>query len=190
MFAKMKRRHGHRHGRHSWHHDLDGLEGGRPRRHGPHGRRRRLFDQGDLRFIILGLIAQKPRHGYEVIKDLEESFNGAYSPSPGVIYPTLTLLEDMGLATVEAVEGNKKRYSITAEGSAYLAEHKATIADVEARLKEARESFGTGPAPEVVRAIQNMRLALDQRLQRPANREASLKMAQAIDAATAAIEQS
>jgi len=69
---------------------------------GHHGPRRaeRVFDQGDLRFVILKLISQAPSHGYEIIKAIEEKVGGAYSPSPGVIYPTLTLLEELGYVTV------------------------------------------------------------------------------------------
>jgi hypothetical protein len=72
----------------------------------------RLFASGDLRFLLLELIAEKPRHGYELIKAIEEKLGGAYSPSPGVIYPMLTLLEETGLATVTN-EGTRKLYSIT-----------------------------------------------------------------------------
>src|SRR5580704_15477146 len=62
----------------------------------------RVFDQGDLRFVILKLISEAPRHGYEIIKAIEDKVAGAYSPSPGVIYPTLTLLEELGYVTVES----------------------------------------------------------------------------------------
>src|ERR1700684_3168633 len=76
---------------------------------GRHGRPDRVFEQGDLRLVLLKLIADKPRHGYELIKAVEEAVGGAYAPSPGVVYPTLTLLEDMGYATVQAeAEGGKK----------------------------------------------------------------------------------
>ena len=81
------------------------------------GRMGRFFDHGDLRFVVLKLIAEKPRYGYEVIKEIEERLGGAYSPSPGVVYPTLTLLEELGYATVSSAEGNKKLYAITPEGT-------------------------------------------------------------------------
>src|ERR1700754_2743671 len=67
---------------------------------GHHGGRRRLFDHGDLRFILLSMIAAKPAHGYDLIKALEERMGGGYSPSPGVIYPTLTMLEEQGYASL------------------------------------------------------------------------------------------
>ncbi|HEX4112449.1 MAG TPA: PadR family transcriptional regulator [Stellaceae bacterium] len=125
----------------------------------------RFFDHGDLRFLILKLIADKPRHGYELIKAIEEEFGGAYSPSPGVIYPTLTMLEDLGYTAV-AAEGNKKLYTITPEGRAFLAENQAQVDAVFGRLKEAGQTFGGGRAPEIKRAVHNLRLALATRLGR------------------------
>ena len=81
----------------------------------------RFFAHGDLRLVILNLIAEKPRHGYEIIKAIEEQVAGAYSPSPGVIYPALTLLEELGYVTVStAPEGGKKLHEITPQGRAFL----------------------------------------------------------------------
>src|SRR5450755_5153126 len=77
------------------------------------GREGRMFDSGELRLAILALIAEKPRHGYEVIKALSERVGGDYSPSPGVVYPTLTLLEDMGLASASIDAANRKLYAVT-----------------------------------------------------------------------------
>jgi hypothetical protein len=85
---------------------------------------RRLGSQ-DLQLVILALLAERPAHGYELIKSIEERSNGFYSPSPGVIYPALTFLEEIGHARVEQ-EGTRKLYSITAEGTAHLAENRAT----------------------------------------------------------------
>src|SRR5579862_740445 len=86
---------------------------------GPGGRRGgfrgRMFEQGDLKYVILQLLSEKPRHGYEVIKALEERLGGAYSPSPGAVYPTLTMLEDLGYARATTEESGKKIYEITAE---------------------------------------------------------------------------
>ena len=83
----------------------------------------RMLAQGDLRLLALALIAEQPRHGYEIIKVLEEKTEGWYAPSPGIVYPTLTYLEEAGYVTVEA-DGAKKLYSITEEGRAHLAENK------------------------------------------------------------------
>jgi DNA-binding PadR family transcriptional regulator len=80
----------------------------------------RMLAQGDLRLLALALIAQAPRHGYEIIKLVEEKTADWYSPSPGIVYPTLTYLEEAGYVTA-ATEGSKKLYTITDEGRAYLA---------------------------------------------------------------------
>ena len=79
----------------------------------------RMLAQGDLRLIVLALIAEQPRHGYEIIKLIEEKTSDWYSPSPGIVYPTLTYLEDLGYLTAQA-EGAKKLYTITDEGRAHL----------------------------------------------------------------------
>ena len=92
-----------------------GFGGGRPERH---------FDNGELRFVILQLIADKPSYGYEIIKAIEERLSGAYAPSPGVVYPTLTMLEEEGYATVSSTEGSKKLYAATERGVEYLKENK------------------------------------------------------------------
>lgn len=123
-------------------------------------RRGRLFDQGDLRLIALSLIAEKPRHGYELIKAIEDALGGAYAPSPGVVYPTLTLLEDLGHITLASEEGGKKLYAVTDEGRAYMAENEAAISAARARLDAAAEAFGGGPAPQILRAMENVRTAL------------------------------
>jgi DNA-binding PadR family transcriptional regulator len=95
-----------------------------------------VFEQGDLKYVILRLLAEKPRHGYEIIKELEERFGGAYAPSAGTVYPTLSLLEDLGYASVTPEEGGKKVYSITPEGQAYLDENKSAVEDVFERIQE------------------------------------------------------
>ncbi len=126
----------------------------------------RMFDHGNLRFVVLGLIAEKPRHGYEVIKAIEEACGGSYSPSPGVVYPTLTLLEELGHIAMEEAEGGKKRYTITPEGLAQLAANRAVVEQVQAKMAQARRERGDGPAPEIVRAMQNLRAAIGVRMGR------------------------
>ena len=93
----------------------------------------RMLAQGDLRLIALALIAEEPRHGYEIIKLVEEKTADWYSPSPGVVYPTLTYLEEAGYVTLSS-EGAKKLYTITEEGRAYLAEHRELADGVLKRL--------------------------------------------------------
>ena len=93
----------------------------------------RMLAQGDLKLLALALIEEQPRHGYELIKLIEEKTLGAYSPSPGVVYPTLTFLEEAGYVTAES-EGAKKRYTITEEGRAHLEENRDIADMVLARL--------------------------------------------------------
>ncbi len=107
--------------------------GGRGKsRGGPFGGGR-MFDQGHLKFVILRLLDEKPRHGYEIIKEIEDRFGGMYSPSPGTVYPTLTMLEDLGYARARPEESGKKIYEITEEGRAYLAENQPLIDDIFSR---------------------------------------------------------
>src|SRR3984957_2349568 len=96
-------------------------------------RARRMLAQGDLRLVALALIAEAPRHGYEIIKLLEEKTADWYSPSPGIVYPTLTFLEEAGYVTA-STEGSKKLYTITEEGRAYLQSNRELVDVVLARL--------------------------------------------------------
>ena len=111
---------------------------------------------GISRFVILRLIAEAPRHGYEIIKEIEEKLGGAYSPSPGVVYPTLMLLEELGYANVTAGDGTKKLYAITPEGAAHLAANKETVDAIFGRIAEVGSAQGNGPAPQIVRAMENL----------------------------------
>jgi DNA-binding PadR family transcriptional regulator len=138
---------------------------------GAHGRRERhgggrVFDQGDLRWVILKLISEKPSHGYELIKGIEERLGGAYSPSPGVIYPTLSLLEELGLAAVVQSDGAKKAYAITPEGAQALEENGSEVEAIFARIADVAERLGGGPDPRILRAMENLRLALRLKLER------------------------
>lgn len=92
-----------------------------------------MFDAGSLRFVVLQLIAEQARHGYEIIKEIEARVGGGYSPSPGVIYPLLSMLEDQGYVSVTP-EGNKKLHVITPEGIAFLDENRALVEAIQARL--------------------------------------------------------
>ena len=149
----------------------------------------RFFAHGDLRLVILHLIEEQPSHGYEIIKAIEERVGGAYSPSPGVIYPTLTLLEELGHVTVSAGDGAKKLHSITAEGRAYLDAHRRSVDGLLARMEEASRVHGGGPAPQIVRAMENVKLALRLRLSRgPLSEEQINAVAAAIDGAATSVE--
>jgi DNA-binding PadR family transcriptional regulator len=96
--------------------------------------RERLFSKGDLKYVILDLLKEKPRYGYEIIRDLEERSHGFYTPSPGVVYPTLQMLEEMGYASAAERDG-KKIYTITEEGSKFLAEQKDFTDEVKSHMK-------------------------------------------------------
>jgi DNA-binding PadR family transcriptional regulator len=166
-------------------------------RHGRHehrgrqgGRIRRVFDQGDLRYVLLGLIAEAPRHGYELIKAIEEKFGGTYSPSPGVVYPTLTLLEELGFIRPEATDGPRKQFVITAEGTAFLAANKAIVDQIFARMAEIGRAYAGGPAPEIRRAMQNLEAALTIRLGRgPLTADQVRAVTVSLDRAAGEIEQ-
>jgi DNA-binding PadR family transcriptional regulator len=170
---------------------LGGFHGGHRRRRGGGRHLGRIFDHGDLRFVILQLIAEGPKHGYEIIKAIEERVGGSYSPSPGVIYPTLTLLEELGYATVDAGEAGRKLYAITPAGSAYLEANKASVDAIFARIAEVHSAHGGGPAPQILRAMENLTLALRLRLARGPLTEAQIRaIVTALDAAAVAVERS
>lgn len=150
----------------------------------------RVFGHGGLRLVLQQLIADKPRHGYELIKAIEERLGGSYSPSPGVVYPTLTLLEEMGHVTVTAGEGGRKRHTITAAGLEHLQAHRAEVDELLARMDSgaAVHAHGARPAP-VERAVRNLRQALHMRLARePMGDAQAHAIADVLDAAARHIE--
>src|SRR5690242_10023600 len=174
---------------------------GRHRRHGfgfggRHGfgggdmiRAGRMLATGDLRLIALALIAEQPRHGYEIIKVLEEKTAGWYSPSPGIVYPTLTFLEEAGYVTAQA-EGAKKLYAITDEGRAHLDENRdfvdavlERLAALGSKIERVRRRFGRDEdeerggrgLPTLVRAaLEHLREVAGERLAHDADLEAKL----------------
>lgn len=130
------------------------------------GRRRRVFDGGELRLVLLKLIGDQPRHGYDLIRAIEELTGGAYAPSPGVIYPTITLLQDMDLIREAETEGTRKAFAITDAGLAHLAERQADVDALFARLAALAEVRERTDAMPVKRAMHNLRTVLRQRLGR------------------------
>jgi len=162
--------------------------------HGRHHRRGgfggRVFEQGDLRLVMLALIAEKPRHGYEIIKAIEERLAGTYTPSPGVIYPTLTLLEELGQIVASATEGSRKLYALTPDGEQALAQNKATVDAILARMAQAGGDEGLAATLQIRRATENLKLALRMRLsQGPIDPEHRQRIADALDAAARVVEQ-
>ena len=164
------------------HHDHERDDGGSRRGH------RRLLGHGDLRLLMLHLIAGKPRHGYELIKAIEDAFDGAYSPSPGVIYPTLTLLEELGHVTIRPGDGAKKLHDITDEGRAHLDAYRPTLDAVLARIAQAQGRQGGAGVARILQAIENLQHALRARLTRePPSDDQAAAIAAAIDAVSAEV---
>ncbi len=184
--------HGRGHHRARW--DWDAFSGGLWGRGGPRGRHfrgrmGRMFEQGDLKFVLLQLLDEKPRHGYDIIKALEERSNGAYSPSPGTVYPTLTMLEEMGYAKATAEEGGKKVYEITAEGKKHLEENSSTVESIFERISEAVEPFFSAPMGEVRSAMRHLaRSSLGTALKHAENKEVLGKIAEVLNRAAAEID--
>jgi DNA-binding PadR family transcriptional regulator len=139
----------------------DGLAGwGRGRR----GRRaRRMFESGELRLVLLKLIVDEPRHGYDLIRAIEELTGGEYAPSPGVVYPTLTLLQDMGLIEEAPGEGARKPFQATDEGRKHLGDHSEEVHALLERLQELRPREGSMAGPAIGRAVRSRRFSTRRR---------------------------
>lgn len=121
----------------------------------------RMFGPGDLRLLLLSLIEEKQRHGYELIKDLELKFGGAYAPSPGSVYPTLTLLEELGHVRSTTTEGSKRLFEITEDGRRYLRENEAMLNSVRKRMEmAARAATGDMPPEDLHHAMHTLKAAL------------------------------
>ena len=190
----------HHHPAHGHHHACirrgehdDGLGGGRGHRgdgDGPRGGR--IFGHGGLRFVLLQLIADKPSHGYELIKAIEERLGGRYSPSPGIVYPTLTLLEELGYVSVDTADGGgRKRYTVTNSGKDFLAANRETTDEMMARMDGGVDGAGprAGRPPQVIRAIENLKLAMRMRLARePLTEQQAHEFAAVLDSAAQQLE--
>ena len=164
---------------------------------------RRVFGHGGLRLVLLQLIAEKPRYGYELIQEISGRLGGSYSPSPGVIYPTLTLLEELGYTSLASAltapmgtksatapaesGGGRKLYSITEAGLVHLAENRAATDALLARMQAAGNAQPSRP-PQVVRALENFKLAMRLRLSAPLSGEQAHAVAQVLDQAAQNIE--
>jgi DNA-binding PadR family transcriptional regulator len=168
---------------------IGGRFGGHHHGSGRGGRLGRVFEHGDLRYVLLHLVAEKPRYGYELIKTIEEQFGGMYSPSPGVVYPTLTLLEELGQVSAESGGGTKRLYRVTEEGAKFLEANHTEVDRILNRIAETSRAFGGGPAPEIRRAVGNLEMALSIRLGKgPLDAGQVQAITQALDRAAAEIE--
>lgn len=124
------------------------------------GRRERRFEGGHIKLLALHILAEEPCHGYEVIRAIGELVGGDYSPSPGTIYPTLTFLEDKGLASVTELENGRRQYSITEAGKAELTEQQPTLEHLLAHLSNSKQQAKARRVPEIQRAMENLKTAL------------------------------
>ena len=152
---------------------------GDPSEHGDHGRRgggrrQRFFGHGELRLIILDILSRSASHGYELIKEIETLTQGNYSPSPGVIYPTLDLLQDQGLISVEDDNGRKK-ILISEEGKQLHAENQEHLAHIQERLQARMVGCELRRDPQMKRALETFKAVLDLKVNQQASSAAQLK---------------
>ncbi|GIW75487.1 MAG: PadR family transcriptional regulator [Phycisphaerae bacterium] len=119
----------------------------------------RVLQSRDLRLLVLHFISDSPKHGYQIIRRIEELTGGAYSPSPGMVYPTLTLLEEMGHATTKT-DGVRKLYEITETGRDELQVHQKMLEEVLQRIERIETQHAQDRYPPVIRAIENLKMAL------------------------------
>ena len=156
---------------------------------GRRGRRaRRMFEGGELRLVLLKLIVDEPRHGYDLIRAIEEMTGGEYAPSPGVVYPTLTLLQDMGLIEEAPGEGQRKPFQATDEGRKYLREHGEEVHGLLERLDDMKPRHSDA-GPAIGRAVKNLMTALSHRVSRDGFNEDLLhEIAAVLDEAAQKIE--
>ena len=157
---------------------------------GRRGRRsRRMFEGGELRLVLLKLIADEPRHGYDLIRAIEELTGGEYAPSPGVVYPTLTLLQDMGLVEEAAGEGARKPFQATDEGRKHLDERSDEVEALFERLSDLAPDERATAGPAIGRAVKNLMTALSHRIGRDGLDEELLhEIAAVLDEAAQRIE--
>ena len=126
--------------------------------------RKRMFEGGELRLVILKLIADEPRHGYQLIKAIEDLTEGDYAPSPGIVYPTLTMLEDMGHIREQKSKDSKKVFEATDEGRAHLEENADEVEELIDKLEGHGRTRRHGQRPEIGRAVGNLMAALRNRV--------------------------
>ena len=161
--------------------------GGSGGRGGGRGRRG-MFGRDELRLLLLSLIAEEPRHGYDIIKALAERSGGHYAPSPGVIYPSLALLADEGLIAEQPGEDTRRRFGLTPEGAALLEAEKEQVGDLVQRLSDLAERAEKGRKPQIERAAANLAMAVGQRLTQGGEAELPHDIAAIIDEAARKIE--
>lgn len=189
LFAVAGNRGGWGGGSSNWGGDWNGWGAGPPGGGRGRGGRRGMFKPGELRLVLLRLIADQPRHGYDLIQSIEEMTHGTYAPSPGVVYPTLTMLQDMGLIEERAAEGTRKAFAVTAEGTAHLEERREEVAALLERLNEHGDRERRAGGAPISRAVGNLLSALWHRVQREGVSDDTLhQIAEILDDAARKVE--
>ncbi|MEN4790391.1 PadR family transcriptional regulator [Pantoea agglomerans] len=138
-------------------------------------RREKMLEASEIRLLMLHFLAQNAAHGYELIKSVEELSKGEYSPSPGIIYPNLTLLEEMEAIQVVDAQATRKAYRLTAAGEAHLAENRETVSSLITRLSTLAILVNNRSIPAVEQAIHGLKVALNRRLAQEDISEAALQ---------------
>lgn len=172
----MKNTSDHRENEHDTHH----------REHHRSGRRGRLFESGRMKLLVLHLIHQNPKHGYEIIKEISDLVGDGYTPSAGTIYPTLTSLEEMNLITL--LDAERKQYQVTEYGEAYLKDQQEMLTALLEKLRIRREIHNNDQLIEIHRAMENLKTALRLKLNIADLRQEQIyQIAEKIDQAAIAI---
>ena len=153
-----------------------------------HGRRGRLFEAGRMKLLVLYLIQQSPKHGYEIIKDISDLVGGGYSPSAGTIYPTLNWLEDMSFVAVENTGADRKQYHITQTGIEHLQQQQGITQELLEKLQTRREIHNNDQLLDIHRAMENLKTSLRLKLKaQDFSPEQVRKIAEKIDQAAVEI---
>jgi DNA-binding PadR family transcriptional regulator len=154
---------------------------GGPGGRGGDGRRKRVFGSVELALVLLHLVDAQPRHGYDLIREIDSRTGGAYAPSPGIVYPTLASLEEAGLVAAIASDDAKRLFGITDAGRAHLAERQDALAAALAKLDAVRATASQADAGPVSRAMQNLSVVLEQRLAAAQEKQGLFDLADLID---------
>lgn len=148
---------------------------------GRHSRRPRFFGHGELRLVVLDILAEGESHGYELIKAIEEQTGGHYAPSPGVIYPTLDMLQEHGMITIsEEGEGARKQLAITDDGRRWLEESREHLEYIRQRMKARAVGLELRKNPQMKRALDNFKAVLDLKVNQDPIGDAQIKKIVAI----------
>ncbi|WP_409193152.1 PadR family transcriptional regulator [Enterobacter sp. CP102] len=139
------------------------------------GRRQRFFGHGELRLVILDILTRNASHGYELIKEIENMTQGNYTPSPGVIYPTLDFLQDQTFITITEEETGRKKIAITLAGQHWLDENLEHLENIQLRIKARCVGFQLRKNPQMKRALDNFKAVLDLRVNQGEISDAQLK---------------